>query len=369
MVVNRRKRDADSPALDFVRTFYPQSLDFESATPIEIQAGQNLADANIRIQRVETFHIRGKIAGLASGSTLILGPRNSLATDALGRIVRPNSDGAFDIDKVLKGSYTLSLTGTESMTSVKGGRNNSRARLLARQDLDVGASDVNGVILSVIPPINLTGRVRLEGADNTDLSRVRVNVTPAGDAAIGGFQSATVKSDGTFAIDNLDPGQYVVRVTGGPSGSYASSIAFNRQDITTTGMDVTQGGSGEIEIVLRTGAAEVDGTLQASETMPQGNALVALIPATLPPDGSGILFASAPSGGSFAIRNVPPGQYYAFALERWSAVWQNPEFLREMQRDGTSVDVPENGHLQIQLSAIATAHVQEVAASLGLSMQ
>jgi hypothetical protein len=364
---------------DLVRTFYPQSLNFETAAVVDISPGQDVSETNISLRRTATFHVRGQIAafdntGAAEGWSLSLAPRGTLASDALGRIVRARKDGTFDIDKVLPGSYTLALTG---MARVNQGETNMvqyRSRLLSRQELELGASDLNGIVVSVIPSIDLTGRVTTEGPGSADLSRVRVNFAPAGEILLGTFQSMPVKSDGTFTVSNLDPGQYVIHVVGAAAGVYVRSATFNRQDITTAGMDVTQGGSGDVEIVLKFGSGDVSGKVQASETetsstVRRANVLVVLAPATPPPDGSGILFGSALPGGNFSIRGVPPGQYYAFALERWSAIWQNPDFLHEMQSSGTRVEVPENGHMQIQLSTTTMVQVQEITARLGLTPQ
>lgn len=241
-------------------------------------------------------------------------------------------------------------------------------RLLARQDIDVGAEDVNGIVLTVVPLITLSGRVTVDGLDNTDLSQVRVSLVPSGATAVGGFQNLPVEQGGTFLAENLAPGEYMVRVSGGPPGTYVKSITYNRQDITVTGIDLTQGGGGEIEIVLRKGTGEVDATVETS-TQLSNTAVMVLVPETLAQDGFGVLFGNVQGSGMFVIRNVPPGRYYAYVVERWSPFWQNPEFVRSMRNQGVGVDLAENGHLQVQLSIISTDQVEAAAAPLGLSAQ
>jgi len=241
----------ESPGVEPVRTFYPEALDLDGAAPLEITAGQNLADATIHLRRVAIYHIRGKIdVAIASnpsrGWTISLSRRNAMGPDADPRSERPNADHTFDIANVIAGSYTLTLTGIESGSSAQSGRMPFRNRLLARQDIDVAAEDVNGVVLSIIPPVSLTGRVALESSGIANLSQVRVNLSPAGAMPIGGFQSVAVNGDGVFAVEGLDPGEYMVHVAGVPAGMYVKSISFNRQDITTAGLDLLQGGSGEM---------------------------------------------------------------------------------------------------------------------------
>ena len=86
-------------------------------------------------------------------------------------------------------------------------------------------------------------------------------------------------------------------------------------------------------------------------------------------DTSAVVETDADDTGHYRFVNVPPGRYYAFAADGWSPLWQNADFLRQIQNQGAGVDVPENGHVQVQLSVITIDQMQAAAIPLGLTAQ
>lgn len=351
----------------FVRTFFPSALDVQSAAPLEVVAGQPTQRADITLRRAATYQIHGRVAqadGSLGRATVLLSPRDTLDVNVLGSSARVAPDGTFQVKNILPGSYTLWLLG--SYSNEWGRRRHGGFRLLGRQDIDISASDIGGIVLALTPPVNLTGHVAADGVDSQRLSQLRVNFVPSGQVMLGNYQSAVVDAQGNFTVENLSPGQYAVRVNA-PTGTYVQQVTYNRQDITTSGLDVSLGGGGEIDVTIAAGAAEVDGTVQVSDSNTAA-AVVILVPDNVAPDGYGTLSAAV-SDGRFAIRNVPPGRYYAYAAERWTSVWQSADFLREIQRSGTSVDVEQNGRSQIQLPLVTIDQVELTAARVGLTAQ
>ena len=368
--ISPERAEMPEPGLGFVRTFYPGSLDVQSATPFEIVPGQPVAEANILLRRAATYQIRGSVGqadGAVGHATVLLSPHGTLDSNVLGTSSRVAKDGTFEMKGVLPGDYTLWLIGTYAPGEMAP-RRHGGFRLLARQDVDVTASDLGGVALSLTPPVNLTGHVTAEGIDPQRLSGLRVNFVPAGQVMVGSFQSVAIDGSGNFAAQNLAPGEYAVRVNNPPAGTYVKEVSYNRQDITLSGLDLSYGGAGEIEVVIRAGAAAVSGRIQGDSAGSTGAAVVVLVPDNLASDAYRTLTGPVTTG-TFAVADVPPGHYYAYALERWNSVWQNTDFLQEMQREGTSVDVEENGHAQVQLSLTTEQEVELTAARLGLAAQ
>jgi len=357
---------------ELVRTFFPKSLSLDGAASLDISPGQDASDTTIHLQRAATHHVKGRMEAVMTDATqnaiVSLTPRGALPFTGLAKTVKPEKDASFAFDHVTNGSYTLWLVGSSGDRGPE--RNRGRGRkLLARQEIEVNANDLSGIVLAVLPPITLTGRITLDTGPEQTFASVRVGFVPAGDVTFGTFLTVNANADGSFAVQNLDPGEYRIVVSNVPGGSYVQSVQYNRQDVTTSGLNLSEGGGGEIEVALRMGAAQVDGMVTASNDNPDASGAVVLVPDSVAPDGSGTLMAAVQAGGMFTIRNVAPGHYTAFAIDRWTAVWQNIPFLREIQREGTSLNVDENGHAHIQLQKLPETDVQQTASRLGLNAQ
>lgn len=368
----KAKARRGAPQLPFVRTFYPGALNIRDATQLQAAAGQNLTGVNITLVRSAQHCIRGTIAGfsnLAPGHTTVtLALRNGLEAVGLDRTVRPNKAGVFGFCNVLPGSYTLWLRGLDAGTAPNP-MVHPKPRIITRQDLDVGHADVLGIALPVMPPIELTGQVTLDSSNHTkvNLSPVHVTLTMLEDLPGPGMRSAHVEKDGSFSFKHLEPARYVLRATNGPKGTYLKSISVNKQDVTHTGIDLTAGGSGQVDIVFRPGAGSVEGTIEADQNRPSAAATVILIPETLDAGGAGLLFGAGRPGDTFTINNVPPGNYYALAVARYDpAAWQNTAFIREVELDGASLEVHKGSQAQVQLPVVSLDQLHQAAVRLGL---
>jgi hypothetical protein len=368
----RDGQDQNGQSQDYTlaRTFYPDSSSLDGATTLDITPGQNAAGTIIQLKRTALHYVQGRIENLdpseASDARVSLAPRGSLPMAGLATTVKAAKDGSFTIHHVEPGSYTLWLTST----SDQGMGGSRRQKLMARQNIDVSAMDVTDVVLSVSPPISLTGKVTLASGPAQGLAQIWVAFVPAGEAMFGSYRNVAVDRDGAFVVPELDPGEYKLVVQGAPPGSYVQSVQYNRQDAMINGIDLAEGGGGEVDVVLRMGAGEIDGTVQvAFSDIPRIGGVGVLIPDQVAVDGSGTLIGSISPAGHFVIRNVPPGHYSVVVTARWSSVWQNASFLREVARQGASIDVQENTHVQVEAPIIPEQDTQQTAYRLGLSSE
>jgi protocatechuate 3,4-dioxygenase beta subunit len=364
----------NKPDVRPVRTFYPDALTRDSAAPITVRAGQDASGMDIHLRSSQTYHVRGKVVGNLPDSdtqrvTLQIGPQDEEFPMTLGMGPMMKRDHTFDIAGVAPGSYSLTL-------SVFGGA----FRSFARQTVEVGSSDLNGVVLTVAPSGTIRGQVRVEGTPasgsaQANLTQVRVMLQPAAQGQMFAIAQAPVKSDGSFVLDNVSPGDYYPQAMNGPQGTYLKSIRFGQQEVLGKELDLTQNTAGELQITFRYGPAEVGGTVQTAQntavppdaSAPAPSTSVILLPDTQNADGSGMEFSNTNQNGVFSFKRVPPGHYRAVALEQLDPnLLQNPEVSKELASRGVDLDVQENDKKQLQLQVLPAADLQQLLARLGI---
>lgn len=340
---------------ELVRTFYPRAFQLEDATPVAVTAGQAVPDVTITLRRAFTHSIRGHIAAQTSeqGLHIVVVPQGLRNADALGMAATVSADGKFEADHLPQGSYTVELLGRR------------RSRLLSRENVEVGAGDVSGIILNSLTPITLEGTVSVEGEAAPVLSRVGIVVRYLAGA---GESRVNVNADGSFVMSNLSSESAVLRASVGSTGLYVKSIRLNQQEIKDRAVDLSEMGRGKIEIVLGTGAGEIDG--HVTDAGAGATVGIIAVPSPIAPDASNVVRRYSRNDGTFAIANLEPGDYrlYAVASMQW-ALWQTPEFLQAIQMLGTVVHVDENQHLAADLKEISAEAIEQTADQLGLTIE
>jgi hypothetical protein len=249
--------------------------------------------------------------------------------------------------------------------------------------VEVSGSEVNDVVINVVPASTLRGRIQVEGAtpgasEAPNLGSVCVALQGMNESAYGSGE-AYAKSDGSFAIESLSPGRYALHLFPTLDGAYIKSVQLGQQEMLGKELDFSQGVSGTLLITLAYGVAEVNGTVQtpqqeagseASSNKPVSATSIALVPEELRPDGSGFQYGNTTQTGTFSIENVPPGRYRAYALEDMKRdQMDNPDFLKQLESKGVEIEVKENDKKQIQLTLIPEAETQRILTQLGIDAQ
>jgi hypothetical protein len=370
------------PVVGPVTTYYPSAISIEEATPIDVRSGQEIDAIEIRMRSMRTFHVRGKLAG-----TLPQG----MDREQLQVVIEPqitsymffngesniSKTGAFDISGVGPGTYEVRIF---AFLEENG------PTTIAMAPVTVGSADVNGLTLNVIPPGTLHGKVTVEGTGpqggeqwNASNVRVWLGATNTG-GAFGPQSQASAESDGTFTVEDIAAGSYKLHVSGNPNTMYLKSVLLNAQDVTGRTLDLSQGGSGELELVFRYGAAELSGTVQSPEsnaTAQNGStastaasANVVLIPDDENSSASGMKFAESDQNSSFHIKGIAPGAYHIYAFEQAPReLLQVPALIKALSDKGTEVEVKEKDSKQVQLPVVSAEDMRQLLTRLGLEAE
>jgi protocatechuate 3,4-dioxygenase beta subunit len=334
---------------DYAVTFYPGTRDPATAARIDIAPGAQIQNINIGVLKTRTVSVRGRIGNPALGERLsvTLAPRNSQAPGALTRGATVDRLGNFELTNVLPGSYVLTATISQP----------GKPAYQAREFLEVGTSNVDGVGFPISPPTEVRGRIRVEGQYALVFSNLRVSLALRDGDTSFGATNGKVNDDGSFLLESVSLERYDVVLAGLPNGCYVKAIRAGDADVLAAGLDRTGGVGGQIEIVVNPHAGQISGAIRNPRTdQPAGGAAVALIPQEKGRRERDTFYqtATADQAGRFILRGISPGEYKVFAWEQIEAggAYMDPEFVKPVEDKGLPVTIREGDKPEIQLNAI-----------------
>jgi hypothetical protein len=335
----------------YATTFYPNTTNPESASQLEVTPGAQITGLNMTLARTRTVRIKGHVTGFASPSrrntNVMLLPRDNtgfMMPRAMTRVI--DAQGNFTMRGVAPGSYVLRADYVGDDNQRYGGR----------MLIEAGNSNIEGIELTLSPPVDLKGHVTIE--ENGDLAGARLNVIlqpKMNGPMMGGGGRGQVLDDLTFQIANVGLDPYDITVPNIPEGFYLKSVRMGQQDVTETGVDFTQGGvAGELTVVLNPNGGQIDGNVQNDKGQSAGSAMVTLIPDEQHRAISWLYkTASTDQNGHFAMKGVRPGKYTIYAWEDIEpGAYQDPDFVKPHESAGAKVSIDQGAHETVQLKAV-----------------
>jgi protocatechuate 3,4-dioxygenase beta subunit len=341
----------------YLTTYYPGVLDRAQATPVELNAGEEMP-VDFSLTRRHAASVKGRISGLASGSQamVMLRGKDANTVFSAGQI---DQDGRFEIRNVAPGSYILM-----AMTVI------AENPQIVRQPIDVGSADLEDVQLALVPPATIRGRVHFSGKapkqefmvflhemnGNDDFSG---GVAFSGDEATLSSTLAKVKPDGSFELKNVPAGLYELAVSadsGGLNDTFVESLIVGTKDFVDRGLNVN-GGMLSVDLTLSSGAGVIDGVVVSEKNKPVADSVVIAVPESrFRKQLSRYQRAPADQLGHFTLRGLRPGTYTLYA---WEALegdeYMDPEFLKDSETLGKIVRVEKASHQSLELKVIPAA--------------
>jgi protocatechuate 3,4-dioxygenase beta subunit len=342
-------------------TYYPGTVDRSQASAIQLHAGDEFP-VNFSLLPGPSLSIRGSVVNLPPRSSAVVMLQSRDFNLVLnGADMR--KDGSFVIHDVSPGNYTI-------LATVDG----SPVPMMARQALQVGASNVEGLRLSPEPGGWIRGRLRVETKGNAgqlDLSQIFLAIQPVdsenatGEFSIGDRFSnlAHVSANGSFEWKDVPPGNYYIQFATESDATadwFVKSIMAGGREAGDAGISVN-GGVVDLEMVASASGAVVDGVVADQKGEPVANAVVVAVPeAGLRGRLDRYRKTVSDQSGRFTLHGIPPGSYTLFAWESVDGeAYYNPEFVKSYEEQGSALRVAEGDHKGQQLTVIPAAEDQQ----------
>lgn len=223
-------------------------------------------------------------------------------------------DGSFEFNGIAPGRYTVRAEPRES-------RGNDDA-LVGFASFTVAGADVTGLVIPMLRPGRISGRIEFEGGLPADVRPSQVSVSPLPtDIANGRFMVSgqpRVANDFTFVSGGLSM-PALLRVSG-PSGWSLKGVYLEGDDVTDAALPVGPGMNvSGVRVVLTRMRTTLSGIVQDERGQPTSNAAVIVFPQDDVKVGaaSRYLRSTRPDAdGRYEVTGLPPyGDYRIVAVD------------------------------------------------------
>lgn len=348
----------DKSATTYQTTYYPGTPDRSQASPIQLHAGDEFP-INFTLTPSPSLSIRGSVVNVPprTSATIMLQSRDFNVVFNGGEM---HKDGTFVIRDVSPGSYTI-------VAMVDG----SSTPMTARQSLQVGSNNVDGVRLAPQAGATVRGQLRLEskGVNKFDPQQIFLMLASVdGDDDAGSVtlresfsNLAHVAPDGNFQWSDVPAGNYYIQVVGDPNQDwYVKSATAGGRDVNESGIGVN-GGTVAVDLIISANGGIADGIAVDRNNQPVSDAVIVAVPdARMRGRTDRYRKTISDQSGHFSLHGIRPGDYTLFA---WESVegeeYYNPDFLKAYEGQGTALHVAEGEHKSMQLTTIPDAEEQQ----------
>jgi len=334
----------------YARTYFPGTADITRAAAITVKAGDETPSIDIALKQVMVHRIRGKVLNEVTHKPgqdvrILLMPRTKRwEWDFAGEAQVKKADGSFEIAEVVPGPYTIIARWFDE----EEGKDHS-----AMQSIEVGETDVDSVLLTLGAGATVQGHVQWDGKPSLDRDELSIYANPADILHWG--TAARVDSKQQFTLKNLAATDMRVQVFGASKDCYIKQITYGQAFVKDDVISVAKGGNPALEITVSSRGARVQGSVTDKDGLPAPGVWAVAVP-----DGARRsilrLFSSQTTDqyGKFDLHGLAPGQYTIFA---WDGIednaWEDEDFLKPFEAQGTRIEVQDDDVTTIKLTAIA----------------
>jgi hypothetical protein len=340
----------------YARTYFPGTPDPIEAETVDVRAAQDTLNVDFSLVPARMARISGSAFDAAGEpvQNLSLAPSyrsGAVATAPVG--ARTSPDGTFDFPNVAPGEYVVRAARPRNGPSTEGE--------FGAQFVTVNGVDITGVVVRMSAGSTIAGRVTFEGGTPPKPGRFEFSPIPVDfdlTSPAGSPARADVHDDWTFDMRGAN-GPRRLRLIETPPGWMLKSILANGIDVTDTPLmfGTNDQSLRDVEVVLTNHVTEIGGSVADDRGRASSDYVVVAFAAdrALWYQQSRFLRSRLPErDATFALRGLPPGQYYVAAIDRRREVdaageLENPEFLESLIAHATRITLTEDQRTALTL--------------------
>ena len=372
---------ADGKPITFSNVYYPGTTRDTEAAEITLATGQELNGVNIQLIAVPASKVEGRIVtpngvnGEAVSMSLVRQLGLSTSTTSLRR-----TGDLFQAIGVPAGRYMLNayleqqaprqpaVAGAPPVPPVP------PTVYWSQQEVEVNGADLLNLVVTLSPPMKISGRITFDGASKPEPRQVSVRLEALGSLSPGrSVPPVQPDANGAFTMANVTPGKYrlTATVTGaaapaapgapgmenGPAFSIVSATVGGEDALIlpfqmTPGREIT-----DAAITITDRPAEVSGKLIDGDNKPVPGMTIALFPtnpalwAVTTSRASRTTRVSAE--GDYRFTATLPGEYYLAVLNDLDPnEWNDPAFKEQLAPVSLKITVGK-GEKKVQNMQVA----------------
>ena len=305
--------------VNYGATYHPGAIDVKSATAVTVGPAGEVTGIDIRMVRIPILRVVGKVSGLPEGfkqSFVQLTQNGGFG----GSGAQIKADGHFEIWRLNPGKYTVTAISNDSGEFARS----------VPVDFELGESDIDNIELRMLPAEDLKGQLEFDD----EMARPKPPETtrqtaPGAPAAqqpqaamsmrrivlrdpnnMGPMKMAEVAEDGSFTIEKVMPGRYVVLPNGFPA--YVKAVRLGQTTEDGPALDLRNGAGGAaLTVTLSSAYGGISGVV-SDDKGPAAGARVVVRDISNRNITSGAISAA---DGAYSIKNLPPGKYKLLVLD------------------------------------------------------
>jgi hypothetical protein len=259
---------------------------------------------------------------------------DNMGTTVNGSLLRP--DGSFSIANLTPGEYTLRAQprpGGEESATMK---------------ITVAGTDITDLRLVASRALSVSGRIVVDPGQSLHAGALSIMAAPVqADSMMfnGGSGPGKVASDNTFVLKS-GSGQVRLSVLGLPKGWDVRAVRLRGVDVTDSGIDIKHNEDVDgIDVELTNRLTSVIGLVTGA----RGEATKDYTTLIFPQDQNlwtnalrYIKIGRPDQDGRFTVSGLPPGDYYAVALDHLDpGKISDPEFLNAVRSNAKTFSLAE----------------------------